>query len=190
MSTNEWVSNNYEEILKIAKNVNQGKGDHIDLAHYTIEKFLINTKAQELVDKGHAKWFITRILTTSAQSKTSGYWREYRSIHNEELVDSHLTLDEPYDIDKDIILEWLAGMLDDMKHSDVEDWYRGTILQLCLNQQKINFSELSRETGIPRTSIANAYAEGLEIIKQKIEQYGNNYDTFRTHLLEYLSHKS
>ena len=190
MSPHKWIGDNYQMLLGIAKNVNQGKGDHEDLLHYVIEQFLTNSKAQDLVDKGHAKWFITRVLTTSAQSKTSGFWREYRGDYKGELSDTNLTLDEPYDIDKDIILEWLAGILEDMKHGEIEDWYRGTILELCLRQDRPNFSALSRETGIPRTSLANAYHEGIELIKQKIEQYGNTYPTFRDSLLEYLSDKS
>lgn len=186
MTVNQWISDNYNMICTTALNVNQGKGDHLDLAHYTIEQFLTNAKAQELVDKGHAKWFIVRILTTSARSKTSGYWREYRSINTTELKDSHISLDEPYDLDRDTILEWIAGMLDDLKHGDIQDWYRATILEMCLKQQKLNFSLISRETGIPRTSVANAYAEGLKWIKQKIEQYGNSYTNFRDSIVNTL----
>lgn len=183
MTVNQWVTTNYTMICTTAQNVNQGKGDHLDLAHYTIEQFLTHAKAQELVDKGHAKWFIVRILSTSARSKTSGYWREYRGSDTLELRDSHIALDEPYDKDRDTILEWIAGMLEDLKHGDVTDWYRATILEMCLKQQKLNFSLISRETGIPRTSVANAYAEGLEWIKQKIEQYGTNYTDFRDSLI-------
>jgi DNA-directed RNA polymerase specialized sigma24 family protein len=190
MTYNTWINDNYKMLYDVAKNINQGKGDHEDLLHYAIEQFLTNPKAQALVDKGHAKWFLIRILSTSAKSKTSGFWREYRGGYTSELLDNQLPSNEEYDIDMDIILEWLAGMIEDMIHSDVENWYRGTILQLCLKQKKLNFSELSRDTGIPRTSLSNAYSEALEIIKQKIETYGNDYDTFRNHLINYLADKS
>jgi hypothetical protein len=189
MTPNEWIGYNYDQLATIAKNVNQGKGDHLDLLHYTIEQFLTHPKAQDLVDKGHSKWFITRILSTSAKSKTSGYWREYRN-DNEGLDGVNLTLDEPYDRDKDTVLEWTLGVLEDLKHDTIENWYRATILELCLKQPKLNFSQLSREIGIPRTSLTNAYHEGIEIIKEKINEYGHDYPTFRNSLIEYLADQS
>ena len=189
MGVNDWITMNYDTLQLVAKKVNQGKGDHDDLLHYAIEQFITNPKAQGLVDAGHAKWFIVRILNTSAKSKTSGFWREHRGNHTE-LVDSHLTSSDDYDHDKDIILEWLAGIVEDMKHDDVSNWYRATVLELCLAQPKLNFSELSRKTGIPRTSLSNAYYEGIEWVKTKINEYGNSYPDFSNSLLGYLSNKS
>jgi len=159
------------------------------LLHYTIEQFLTNPKAQELVDKGHAKWFFIRILQTSAQSKTSGYWREVRGVQTAELNGSSIASHDDYDKDLDTITEWLAGILDDMQHGEIDMWYRGTILELCLKQPKLNFSKISRETGIPRTSIANAYNEGIQHIKNKVKEYGNNYFNFRDSLIRYLDSK-
>jgi hypothetical protein len=188
MTVNQWITLNYEELATVSVKVNSGKGDSDDLLHYAIEAFITNPKAQGLVDAGHAKWFIIRILNTSAKSKTSGFWREHRNDHAE-LVTNTIPSSEDYDADKDIILEWLAGIMEDMKHDDISNWYRATILELCLNQTKLNFSELSRKTGIPRTSLSNAYHEGIEWVKTKINEYGTNYPDFSNSLLSYINNK-
>jgi len=39
-----------------------------------------------------------------------------------------------------------------------------------------NFSELARQTKIPRTSIAKAVEEAKEYIKQQLKQNNINYD--------------
>lgn len=185
MSTNEWVSENYEMLKGISIKVNQGKGDHEDLLHYALEQFMLHPNAQELVDKGHSKWFIVRVLTTSARSPSSGFWREYRGAPKSEIDLDRITCNEKYDYDRDTILEWLTGIIEDMKHDDVDMWYRATILEMCLTQPRLNFSEISRKTGIPRTSISNAYNEAIEWIKKITTKYGNNYSTFRDSLRNY-----
>jgi hypothetical protein len=62
-----------------------------------------------------------------------------------------------------------------MLHGDADQWYRSTIFTLCIQQDRLNFSKLARETGIPRTSIANAYYESIDYVKNKLLEYGTTY---------------
>lgn len=189
MTKNEWVSENYNNILQWAKNACQQHHDFDDLAHYAITVFLEHDKADDLTAKGHARWFIVRIMLNSSRGKKSEYYRHYRPTHNE-LTEAHeVPVSDAYDPAVDTVTEWIAGILEDLKHGDAAEWYMATVLEMCLKQDKLNFSKLARETGIPRTSIANAYHNSIEYIKNKLEQYGNNYDDIRAQLDQLLDHK-
>lgn len=190
MTPNDWITQNYNDIIQWAKNAAQQHHDYQDLAQYSIMIFLEHKKAQELVDKGHARWFLVRIMLNSSRGRGSEYYRLYRPAHNE-LQESHTdTPDSSYDHDVDKVTEWIYGILEDMLHDDVEMWYRSTIFKLCIEQDRLNFSKLARETGIPRTSISQAYNETIRYIKEKIDEYAeHNYGDLRTSLLSYLDTK-
>lgn len=189
MTGNQWVSDNYDNILQWAKNACQQHNDWDDLAHYAITVFLEHDKADELVDKGHARWFIVRIMLNSSRGKKSEYYRHYRPAHNELTGATTLPESAPYDKSVDTVTEWINGILEDLKHGDPAEWYMSTVLEMCLAQKKLNFSKLARETGIPRTSIANAYYNGIEYIKERLLEYGDNYDDIRASLHELLDNK-
>ena len=172
---NEWLEANYEDIKQWAKNAAQQHTDWEDLAQYAIITFLENPKAEELVRNNQAQWFIVRILLNSSRGRKSEYYRLYRPDYQEFTMDLEQA-DEEYDRNIDLITEWVNGILDDLLHGDQEEWFRGTIFKLCMDQPKPNFSEIARNTGIPRTSVANAYYECVEYVKNKLLQYGATYD--------------
>ena len=68
-------------------------------------------------------------------------------------------------------LEAIYGIMEDMESDTVEQWFRVKLFQMWLKQS--NYSELSRITNIPRTSISQAVNECIEYIKKRIEN-GNN----------------
>lgn len=176
MDSKTWINENYQDILQWAKNASQGKSDYEDLAHYAITIFLEHTKADELVERGEARWFIVRILLNSSRGVKSEYYRLYRPKHDS-LPDHTLdTPDTPYNFAIDTIVEHISGVLEDLKHGDAEEWFNATCFELCMRQEKLNFSKLARETGIPRTSIANAYYTTIEYVKLKLKDYGFNID--------------
>lgn len=187
MIQNEWITNNWSDILQWAKNACQQHQDWEDLAQYSVTVFLEHEKAQELVEKGHARWFLVRIMLNSSRGKGSEFYRLYRP-ESYTLTESHTEApDTEYDYDIDKLTEWINGVLEDMQHDDVEMWYRGKIFQLCMEQDKLNFSKLARQTGIPRTSISQAYYETIGYIREKIYEYAdNNYGDLRHSLLSYL----
>lgn len=169
-----WITEQYENIQQWAKNAAQGKPDHEDLAHYAITTFLEHPKADELVERGEARWFIVRILLNSSRGAKSEYYRLYRPKWDS-LPDAHVNIqDEEYDQDIDLITECINGILDDLRHGDVEQWYMAQIFELCIKGDRVNFSKIARETGIPRTSISNAYYQTIEYVKQKLTEYGYN----------------
>lgn len=174
MESNQWINENYTNILQWAKNAAQGKPDYEDLAHYAITTFLEHPKADELAERGEARWFIVRILLNSSRGAKSEYYRLYRPKHDT-LPDHTLdSPDEDYDFGIDVLTETVNGILDDLKHGDSEQWYIATIFELCVAEPRLNFSKIARQTNIPRTSISNAYYECIDYVRNKLKQYGYN----------------
>ena len=66
-------------------------------------------------------------------------------------------------------LEAVKGIMEDMEADTIEQWFRVKLFQMWLEQP--NYSELSRITQIPRTSISQAVNECKEYIKTRIEQW-------------------
>jgi hypothetical protein len=82
--------------------------------------------------------------------------------------------DDIYDHQQDIALEGILGVLEDMKADSIETWFRATLFEMY--QKESNFSELSRQTKIPRTTIAKAVEEARTYIKQTLENNNINYE--------------
>ena len=81
-------------------------------------------------------------------------------------------MDEEYDWETDLTIEAIQGVLEDMEADTIEMWFRAKLFRMWLDQP--NYSELSRITLIPRTSISQAVQECKEYIKQRIDNYGIN----------------
>ena len=101
------------------------------------------------------------------------YWQESK----EHLRDVWNTAyDLPYDedpngLERDMLIESIQGIMEDMESDTVEQWFRVKLFKMWLDQP--NYSELSRITNIPRTSISQAVNECKEYIKKRIDN-GNN----------------
>ena len=141
-----------------------------DVAHYAIEQFMQHKRAQELIDKGQGMLFLSGIIHRSFHSSTSPYHKLYRQsgrVH--ELFDktAERIEDEQYDIETDLKIESIQGIMEDMEADTIEQWFRVKLFKMWLDQP--NYSELSRITQIPRTSISQAVNECKEYIKKRID---------------------
>lgn len=170
-----WINNNYEDIVQWARNASYNHHGAEDLAHDIIEKFMQHKKAELLVKKGQARFFITRMLLNQARSTSSPFNRNYRMRTGEHtpLLDAQ---HEEYDTDIDFKIETIRGICEDIKTESIEGYYCITIFEQLMQQKKakVNFSRFSKDTGIPRTSISNAYTQAIQMIKDKL--YGTNLD--------------
>ncbi len=117
--------------------------------------------------------FLSGVIWRSFHSSTSPYHKIYRQsgrVH--ELYDhtANKLLDEQYDFDIDLTIEAIQGLLEEMEAEGVEQWFRATLFKMWLEES--NYSELSRITQIPRTSISQAVNECREYIQQTLKQRG------------------
>jgi len=171
---NNFITESYDKIRKMAGNICKSKDSKDDLCHYAIEKFMLHERAVELVEKKQAMLFLSGIMWRSWHSTTSPYHKLYRQsgrVH--ELYDSTYDrlckewADDEYDIETDLKIESIQGIIEDMKSDTTEQWFRVTLFEMWLKES--NYSELSRITKIPRTSISQAVNECKDYIKNRIE---------------------
>lgn len=79
---------------------------------------------------------------------------------------------EDYDIETDMRLDAIEGILEDMMSDEQHLWYLATLFRMWLETP--NYSEMERQTKIPRTSISQAVNECRQYIQQKLKD--NGYD--------------
>jgi len=172
---NKFLSDNYDNIVLMSKKICRGSRESEEVAHFAISQFIEHERGQELVDAGKAMNFISGIIHRSFHSSTSQYHTIYRQKNRVQgLSERHTNIqdDSIYDYEQDITIESIQGVLEDMKSDTIELWFRAALFEMWINTP--NFSELSRATGIPRTSISKAVEEAKEYIKQKIIQIEND----------------
>ena len=194
---NTFISKRYEDIVVMTKRICKGSSETEDVAHYCIQQFMEHKRAEELVEKNEAMKFLSGMIHRSFHSSTSPYHKIYRQsgrVH--ELYDYTInkqsdygfsedrkwhkklsdyqnvwyTHDEEYDIETDLTIEAIQGLLEEMLAEGVDQWFRATLFKMWLQQS--NYSELARVTRIPRTTISQAVKECREYIQQTLKQRG------------------
>ena len=161
----------------MSKKICRGSHESEEVAHFAIEQFMTHERGQELVDAGQAMQFLSGIIHRSFHSSTSQYHTIYRQkgrVHS--LTPSHDNRidDNTYDHDQDRAAEAILGVLEDMKADTIELWFRATLFEMWIKEP--NFSELSRQTKIPRTTIAKAVDEARSYIKEILNNNNIAYD--------------
>ncbi len=170
---NQFLTDNYEKIILMAKRICKGSHEAEDVAHHAIEAFLTHKRAQEIVDANEGMKFLSGIIWRSFHSSTSPYHKLYRQsgkvyalYAKTEARLQDVALEE-YDFETDLTIESIQGILEDMLSDTVEQWYRATLFNMWLKEP--NYSELARITGIPRTSISQAVQECRAYIKKRTD---------------------
>ena len=177
--------------MEWAKNIAKSDPLYEELGHYAIEQFMINKRYSEVIDNEtkepgkHAKGFIIMIMKNSwygAKSEFSRYHKAHRAdIGTRKRNVSDIKFDkltnieiENYDEDKDFVIEAIQGILEEMAIDTKRLWYNAKLFQMYLENQ--NYSAISRDTNIPRTSIAAAVEEAKEYIKQQLKLRNIDYE--------------
>lgn len=171
---NNFLQQNYDEIVKMTEKITQDS-NYREIAHYVIEQFMQKPKANELIQKGEAMRFLSGMIYRNYYSSNSPYDKLFRAKRKLSLG-GHKEYDftnydlewEDYDATDDKRLEAIEGILEDMIGEGFGHiWYIATLFKMWIETP--NYSELSRKTLIPRTSIAFAVEECKEYIKQRLK---------------------
>jgi hypothetical protein len=179
-----WIETNYYNIIQWSKNMTKGDELAEELAHYSIEQFMTHPKYEEILTKdesepniGHARGYLLAIMRNSWYGKKSEFSR-YHKLHRADIghrkrvvsdTKFHELLEvegEKYDFELDRLIEAIEGLLEEMELDQNKLWYCARLFKMWLETS--NFSELSRRTDIPRTSISNAVDEAKEYILQEL----------------------
>jgi DNA-directed RNA polymerase specialized sigma24 family protein len=171
---NKWVTENYDKIISMSKKVCKGSSESEEVAHYCLSQFLEHSEANALIERNEAMKFLSGMMHRSFHSSTSQYHTLYRQkgrVHPKNGMDPE-ALDEEYDIETDLTIEAIEGILEDMQADNIELWYRSTLFRMYIRES--NYSEIERQTGIPRTSISQAVKECKKYIKKTLNERGIN----------------
>jgi len=187
MRQEDWVTQNYNNIIQWSRNMCKNDALTEELAHYSIEKLLTNKRYQEILanhnrnpEDGHLRGFILAIMRNSWYGSKS----EFRRVNANHRADigsrkrvvsddkwERLTEEiqtEDYDHETDFLVEAIEGLMEEME-LELESglWYRVRLLKMWLDTP--NFSELARITDIPRTSISKAVDEAKVYIIEELK---------------------
>ena len=189
MRQQDWVTQNYKNIIQWSRNMCKNDALYEELAHFAIETLLTSKKYPELLAKhnaapkfGHLRGFLLAIMRNSWWGAKSEF-RRVNANHRADIgsrkrivtddkwerLTEHIP-NEEYDFEIDFLVTAIEGLMEEMELSGVEDglWYRVRLLKMWLDTP--NFSELSRITDIPRTSISKAVEEAKAYIVDELKQ--------------------
>ena len=182
-----WLQENYLEIQQWAKNITKGDELSVDLAHYAVEQLLHYKKLDELIvnesyQEGSIRGWLLATMRNSWFGNKSEFSRYYK-LHRADIGSRKRNMSpekfsalleqqkqDQYDYYKDEVIELILEILDEMDKTRERLWYMSRLFRMWLETP--NFSKLSRETGIPRTSISKAVEECREYIIQQLKQKG------------------
>lgn len=157
----------------MTKRICKGSSQSEDVAHYVISDFLENPKSLALIRSGDAMSYLSGAIWRSFNSSTSPYhtiYREKGRVHSLHESFDHGESDYLYDHERDDVVEHIEGILLDMEHESLESWYQATIFKMYLKVG--NYSEISRRTQIPRTSVSAANTECTRKIREELIKRG------------------
>lgn len=171
------MTEKYDSIITMASKICKGSSETEDVAHYVITEFMHHERAEELVIAKQAMQFMSGMMWRSFNSSTSAYHTLYRekgrvhSITRESDIDGEYL---EYNQNQDEVIGAIQGILEDMMADKSDLWYRATLFQMYIDEP--NYSELSRRTDIPRTSISQGVEEAKKYIRKQLQERGIEYD--------------
>ncbi len=174
---NKFLTEKYDDIILMAVKICRSSPQSEEVAHFAISEFMEHERGQELIDSGRAMNFLSGIIHRSFHSSTSKYHTLYRQkgrMHGLPEWHENIQDDDTYDYEQDMATEAIQGILEDMKATSIELWFRSTLFEMYIKEP--NFSELARQTSIPRTSISKAVEEAKTYIKLTLRNNNINYE--------------
>lgn len=170
---NKFLTERWEDIRLMAKKVCKSHSEWEEVCSYSIEKFMIHERAQELIDSGRAMNFISGIMHRSFYSSTSSYHYDIRQkgvVHGITQGTKLPEDDIPYSNEEDSVLECVKTIMEEMVTHSKETWFWVVLFQMWM--QTPNFSQIARETGVPRTSVSRAVGECKTYIRNELNKRG------------------
>lgn len=142
MTFNQFLEHDYKALVEAAHKITGNSDLSYDLLHYAIEEMSHKENLQDIVDSGGARFYCVRIMMTQHRSQTGPFFKQFVK-QNEELESHDRAETEEQLLDIKKINHLLDGL----------NWYDRELFKLFAAGNH-NYSSLSRETGIPRTSIS------------------------------------
>lgn len=152
MSLNDYITKNYDELLKVTKNITKNDGLTDDLFHHCLIILLDypTDKINEIIQKNHLKYFFISIVIKQFSSKTSPFFKIYKkhNMNTTEFMDYFDVADEEYDHETDDKIKFIQEELSN------EPWYTQKVVEYKVEH---TYQEIKDITGIPRSSLYSTF---------------------------------
>ena len=163
--------------MLMSKKICKSHQEWEEVGHFSIEKFMLHERAEELIESNRAMNFLSGIIHRSFHSSTSQYHTEIRQKGRVHGFSSNTHLeheDIEYDYEQDNVTEAIQVILEEMVAENIHQWFNSVLFQMWVKNS--NYSDLARETGIPRTSISTAVNQARKFIKEELKKRNINYE--------------
>ena len=170
---NKFITDKYEDIMLMARKICRSHVESEEVGHYSIEKFMIHERADELIEANRAMQFLSGIIHRSFHSSTSQYHKDVRQKNRMHSLPSTTQLefeDIDYNYEQDMLIDTIQVILEEMIADSKELYFQAVLFQMYSKDP--NFSKISREVGIPRTTISRAVEDAKKHIKQQLKNRG------------------
>jgi RNA polymerase sigma factor (sigma-70 family) len=160
----QYISNNYGELLTIAKKITRNNDLTEDLLHEVILQLYNKTNiVLRQYNDDQIKYYIVSILRINWHSQTSPFYYRIRKENSK-----YTCIDELYDLADDQQLEYeKQELFDILEESYCElDWFRKSLFEMYLTLGSMK--KVSVKTRIPVSSISRYLKESKEQIKTNI----------------------
>jgi hypothetical protein len=144
----------YPILIEASKKITGGHELHLDLLHYAIEELYSKSNYNEIINSGGLRFYIVRIMLTQWRSNTGPFYKMFFNQKSNEIVGDFIYEDE-YDFNE---LEYIKAL-------DGLAWYDKELFKIFSDKQH-TISSLSRETGIPRSSVDVTIKKVRKILKK------------------------
>lgn len=156
MTFNEYLSNDYSALVEAANKITGNHELSLDLLHYSIEELSNKSNLQDIIDSGGSRFYIIRIMMVQWRSQTGPFYKQFVKKHEE--LDWH---DKPEKEERLLDLDRVNQIIESL------EWYDKELFKLFAEGDH-NYSTLSKETSIPRTSIALTIKRVRKHIKKNL----------------------
>jgi hypothetical protein len=131
----------YPILIEASKKITNNHELHLDLLHYALEELYSKKNYEEIINSGGVRFYVVRIMLTQWRSNTGPFYKMFFNQKSNEITDDIIDYKE-YDQQE---LEYIKA-LEDLA------WYDKELFKIFSDKQH-TISSLSRETGIPRSSV-------------------------------------
>ena len=131
----------YPILIEASKKITNNHELHMDLLHYALEELYSKKNYDEIINSGGVRFYVVRIMLTQWRSNTGPFYKMFFNQKSNEITDDIIEYKE-YDQQE---LEYIKA-LEDLA------WYDKELFKIFSDKQH-TISSLSRETGIPRSSV-------------------------------------
>jgi len=156
LNLNQFLEQEYATLQDAAKKITGNNELQLDLLHYAIEELSGKKNLQAILDSGGGRFYLVSIMLTQWRSQTGPFYKQFMKEH----VDI-AAWDQPDEEDEGLDITKIQQLLNQLP------WYERELFKLFTDGQH-TYSSLSRETGIPRTSIGLTIKRIRKYIKQNL----------------------